>query len=119
MSPLNLAFIGDTVFDLLVREYFVAQANRPVKVLHSLAAKRVCASSQAHAANVIYPGLSQEEQAVFRRGRNAHTSHTPKNSSGEDYHLSTGFECLIGYLYLAGRNERIREIFDMVRETWL
>jgi ribonuclease-3 family protein len=102
-----------------VREYYVAQANRPVGTLHSLCAGKVCAGSQAKAAAAIAEHLTQEEKNILRRGRNAHTSHTPKNSSGEDYHLATGFECLIGFLYLSGRNERIAEIFDAVRKTWL
>ena len=119
LSPLNLAFVGDAVFDLLAREYYVAQANRPVGTLHSLCAGKVCAGSQAKAAAAIAEHLTQEEKDILRRGRNAHTSHTPKNSSGEDYHLATGFECLIGFLYLSGRNERIAEIFDAVRKTWL
>ncbi|HZJ77814.1 MAG TPA: ribonuclease III domain-containing protein [Clostridia bacterium] len=118
ISPLGLAFVGDAVFDLMVRKYYLKQANRPVKKLHNLVVKRVCAQAQAEAAGLIFPMLTDEEQAVFRRGRNAHTSHTPKNASVEDYHLSTAFECLIGYLYLADNNQRIDELFDVIKNSW-
>ena len=73
LSPLTLAFIGDTVFDLLVRGNLVMQANRPVGKLHPLAAKRVCAAAQARAAQVIAPVLTEHEADIYRRGRNAHT----------------------------------------------
>ena len=64
----------------------------------------------------ILPALSEEESGVYRRGRNAHTTHTPKNATGADYHTATGLESLLGYLYLKGRIDRIRELFDMMCE---
>lgn len=90
LSPLTLAFIGDTVFDLLVRGNLVMQANRPVGKLHPLAAKRVCAAAQARAAQVIAPVLTEHEADIYRRGRNAHTGRVPKSASSAEYHSATG-----------------------------
>ena len=114
LSPLNLAFVGDTVFDLFVRETLVCQANRPVNRLHRKATNIVKASSQAKAVEKIRDSLTDEEQSVIRRGRNAHTNHKAKNMSEADYHLATGLEALFGYLYLKGNIARLREIFEMI-----
>lgn len=116
LSPLTLAFIGDTVFDLFVRERLVCLANRPVNTLHSLAVTKVKASAQAEAAKKIAPSLSEKELSVFKRGRNAHTNHKAKNASESDYHYATGLEALFGYLYLSGNLERLRELFDLIKE---
>lgn len=116
LSPLNLAFVGDTVFDLFVRETLVCQANRPVSKLHQKATKLVKASSQARAVERIKDRLTVEEQNVIRRGRNAHTNHKAKNMTEADYHTATGLEALFGYLYLKGETDRLREIFDMITE---
>lgn len=116
LSPLNLAFVGDTVFDLFVRETLVCQANRPVNKLHQKATRLVKASSQARAVERIKDSLTQEEQSIIRRGRNAHTNHKAKNMTEADYHTATGLEALFGYLYLKGEIERLREIFDMITE---
>lgn len=109
ISPLNLAFVGDAVFELLVRQRLVADANRPNAELHKLSVEQVCAAAQAAALDRIWPLLTEQEQAVFRRGRNAHTSRT-----GGEYHKATGLEALFGYLYFSGREERIRELFDAI-----
>lgn len=116
LSPLNLAFVGDTVFDLFVRETLVCRANRPVNKLHKKATDLVKASSQAKAAEKIKDILTEEEQSVIRRGRNAHTNHKAKNMSEADYHLATGLEALFGYLYLKGEIDRLREIFSKIIE---
>ncbi len=116
LSPLTLAFIGDTVFDLFVRERLICQANRPVNKLHNLASKTVNAASQAKAVKKIMDLLSEEELAVFRRGRNSHTNHKAKNATEGDYHYATGFEALFGYLYLKGNIDRLRELFDIITE---
>ncbi len=108
LSPLTLAFVGDGVFDLFVREEIVCAANRPVKELNKLKVERVRCEAQAALYEKIEPLLTEEEADIFRRGRNAHTSHTPKNASSSDYHTATGMEALFGYLYLAGRFDRIR-----------
>ena len=107
LSPLNLAFVGDTVFDLFVRERLVCQANRPVNKLHKEATTMVKASAQAAAVQKIMPLLTEEEISVFKRGRNAHTNHKAKNASEGDYHYATGLEALFGYLYLSGEKERL------------
>jgi ribonuclease-3 family protein len=116
LSPLTLAFIGDSVFDLLVREMLVCEANRPANRLHLLAVERVCAAAQADAARMLWDGgfLLDEEITVLKRGRNAHTNHLPKNASEGDYHLATGLEALFGYLYLQGRQDRLHELFSQI-----
>ena len=117
LSALNLAFVGDTVFDLFVRETLVCEANRPVHLQHSLAAARVKAASQAAAAQKLLPALTEEELAQFRRGRNAHTNHKAKNATERDYHYATGLETLFGYLYLNGQLDRLRALMRLLDET--
>lgn len=114
LSSLALAFVGDTVYDLLVRETLVSDANRPVNALHRLAVDKVKASAQAQAIKDILPLLTQEEAAVFKRARNTRTHHLPKNSNPADYHYATGLEALFGYLYLKGEIQRVREIFRLI-----
>ena len=116
LSALNLAFIGDTVFDLLVRETLVCAANRPVKHQHTLAAAKVKASSQAQAAQKLLPQLTDEEAAILKRGRNAHSNHKAKNASESDYHYATALEALFGYLYLKGDLDRLRTLFSYLSE---
>lgn len=114
LSPLTLAFVGDTVFDLLVRSELVLEANRPVNALHKAASSKVCASAQATAITKIMPLLTEDEEAVFKRGRNARTGGIPKNQSSADYHYATGLECLFGWLYLKGRTDRIKELYNAI-----
>ena len=115
MSPLTLAFLGDAVYELFVRESLVRAANRPANALHGLAVRQVKASAQAQAASKLMPLLDAEELAVYKRGRNAHPGHIPKNASHRDYHAATGVEALVGYLYLQGRLERLRELFRFLQ----
>lgn len=112
ISPLNLAFVGDGVYELLVRERLVCLANRPNKELHQLAVKQVRAEAQAAALDKVYPLLTEQEASVYRRGRNAHTAR-----SGGDYHKATGLETLFGYLYLSGQLDRLRQLFELTLET--
>lgn len=114
LSPLTLAFIGDTVFDLLVREDIICDANRPANDLHNLAVKKVKASAQAAFAEKIMPVLTEKELSVFKRGRNAKSGHLPKNASQSDYHMATGFEALFGYLYMTNELERIKELYGLL-----
>lgn len=114
MSPLTLAFVGDAVYGLLVREALAREANRPANDLHAASVSRVCAAAQAHDAARLMPVLTEEELAVYKRGRNAHANHLPRNASPADYHAATGFEALFGYLYLQGRQERLRELFEII-----
>ena len=111
LSPLALAFVGDGVYSLMVRERLLCEANRPVNDLHRQSVRDVRAEAQAAAMGRIMEHLTEEEEAVFKRGRNAHTART-----GADYHRATGFECLFGYLYLAGRIDRVRELFALCVE---
>lgn len=113
LSPLTLAFIGDTVFDLYVRETIICRANRPAKQLHGEAIKSVSAAAQAKKAEKLLPYLCEAELAVFKRGRNAHTNHVPKNASERDYHYATGLEALVGWLYLSEQSERLDEIMKI------
>lgn len=112
LSPLTLAFVGDGVYSLLVREWLVSAANRPNGVLHNMAVHRVRAEAQAAAMQRLLPILTEEEEAVYKRGRNAHTAR-----SGNDYHKATGLEALFGYVYLTGRIDRLRELFALAMET--
>lgn len=111
LSPLALAFVGDGVYSLMVRERLLSEANRPVNDLHRMAVREVRAEAQSAAITRLLPHLSEEEEAVFKRGRNAHTAR-----SGADYHRSTGLEALFGYLYLDGRIDRVRELFGLCME---
>lgn len=106
LSPLTLAFVGDGVYGLMVREHLACEANRPVGTLHKCSVDMVRAEAQSAAAARILPLLTEEEEAVFRRGRNAHTT---RNSP--EYHRATGLEALFGFLYLSDRKERLRELF--------
>ena len=114
LSPLTLAFTGDAVFSLFVREMLVCDANRPVGKLHKLSVNWVKAEAQSKGMRAILPLLTEKETEVFKRGRNAHTSHTPKNQSGCDYHYATGFEALVGYLYLKDETVRLNQLLNEV-----
>ena len=113
-SPLTLAFVGDAVFELFVRERLVCQGNCSVNKLHKRAVEQVCCRAQAQAAQRLLPLLTQEEEEAYRRGRNAHVSHVPKNASPADYHAATALEALFGYVYLKGDLERLRLFFSVV-----
>ena len=109
-----LAFLGDAVYEKLVREMIVTRANMPAAKLHNEAVKYVCCEYQSEAVERIFDRLSDEEQAVYKRGRNSDGISPPKHSSAQDYRRATGLECLFGYLELTGEAARIREIFDMI-----
>ncbi len=114
LSPLALAFVGDGVYSLLVRERLLTIANRPVNDLHHLAVNAVRAEAQSAAMERLLPRLTPEEETVFKRGRNAHTAR-----SGAEYHRATGLESLFGYLYLSGQLARVRELFSLCVEEVL
>ncbi|MCL2088513.1 MAG: ribonuclease III [Oscillospiraceae bacterium] len=112
-SPLALAFLGDAVFELMVREKTVRESNLPVKKLHDITVSYVCAESQAIAMKELVPLLTAEEFAIFRRGRNA-SGAVPKNADVRSYRIATGLEALFGYLYLMGDTDRIQELFERI-----
>lgn len=118
-SPLTLAFLGDAVYEQLARERIVSAANMPIRKLHALTVKRVCAEYQAEAIKRLSDSgmLTEEEQEVVRRGRNACGVNPPKHSTVLEYRAATALECLFGYLHLAGRDERARELFDALWES--
>ncbi len=112
-SPLTLAFLGDAVYSLMVRSMLTVKSNKPTGKLHKDSIKYVNASFQAEMIKNIIDELTENELSVFKRGRNAHSSHSPKNQSEADYRYATGFETLFGYLYLSGQKERLNEIFNL------
>ena len=114
LSPLTLAFVGDCVFELFVREALVCRGNCPVKKLHGAAVERVCCSAQAAGMERLMPILTEIEKEIFLRGRNAHVGHVPKNASVAEYHAATGLEALFGYLYLQGELSRLRELTGLL-----
>lgn len=116
ISTLGLAFVGDGVYDLIVREELVCRANRPVKELNLKKVEVVRCEAQARLVKRIESYLTEEEANIIRRGRNAHTGHAPKNASMADYHMATALEALIGYLYLSDNIDRIRELIALGRE---
>ena len=113
-SPLTLAYLGDAVYEQLVRERLVCESNRNTGELHKLSTLRVCASFQSAAADEILPMLTEKELSVFKRGRNATGNTVPKHTSVADYRRATALECLFGYLHLTGNNQRICELFDTI-----
>lgn len=113
LNPATLAFMGDGVYTLLVREK-LCEISRPSGELHSLSVKLVNATAQAKSFKLIEPLLTETELSVFKRGRNAHTNSTPKNSTNGEYHTATGLETLFGFLYLGGQTERIKELFSVI-----
>ena len=113
-SPLTLAFLGDSVYDPLVSEHLLRQANMPVAKLHSAKIKLVCAEFQSKAYDLVTEVLTEHELAVLKRGRNATGNTVPKHADAAEYRRATALECLFGYLYLTGGNERIRELFELI-----
>ncbi len=113
LSPLNLAFVGDCIFDLMLRTLLVLRANRPTHELHVKKSSVAKAETQARMAEVLEEYLSEEEMAVLKRGRNAKSGTAAKNASVTDYRKATGLEALIGYLYLDGREARMMELLKV------
>ena len=109
-SPLTLAYIGDGVYDLVIRTLVVERANRPPNELHKLTSAYVKAEMQAKIIVALKDELTEEEAQVYKRGRNAKPYTTAKNATRADYHKATGFEAVMGYLYLTGQNQRMLEL---------
>ncbi len=109
-SPLALAFLGDTVFDTVIRTVIMESGNQTIQHLHDRASEYANAAAQARILDAVRDDLSEEERAIFRRARNANKHSMPKNQSPADYHKATGLEALIGWLFLNGREERMIEL---------
>ena len=113
-SPVSLAFVGDAVLDLLVRARLVGTTRMQPGGLHTTATRYVSAAAQFQELTVIEPMLTEQEAAVLRRGKNASKMTVAKHATAEEYRASTGLECLLGWLYLQGRLERIQELFEVL-----
>ena len=116
ISSIGLAHMGDAVFELLARGWLCAHGKATGKGLHQAAVQLVRAESQAARAERILPLLTQEEAAVFRRGRNAQVHTVPSHASRAQYAVATAVEALFGWLYLSGRQERANELFCKMME---
>lgn len=118
LNSLALAFIGDTIFDLLTRGMILAEGNAPVNTMHKKAKSIVNATSQSKMYAAIEDMLTEEELGVLKRGRNAKSHTSAKNQSIIDYRRATGIEALFGYLYLKGEFERIEQLYKTgLKET--
>lgn len=111
-SPLTLAYIGDAAYEMVVRSILVMRGNVPVHVLHQQASRLVKAPYQSAAMEVLEPLLTEEESAVYRRGRNAHSATTAKHATVMEYRRATGFEAVMGYLYLKGDWQRMIDLAE-------
>lgn len=118
MAPLVLAYLGDAVYELEIRERLVRRDHSRPARLNRHASRLVCAAAQSQMAEVILPYLSEEEEAIYRRGRNAHSPTMAKNQSVGDYRRATGFEALMGYLHLCGEITRMRELIQKGLEAF-
>ncbi|MDE7221515.1 MAG: ribonuclease III [Oscillospiraceae bacterium] len=116
ISSIGLAHLGDAVYELLVRSWLCAHGRATGKGLHRAAVELVKAPAQARRAEKILPLLTEEELAVYKRGRNAHVHTIPHNASRSDYLKATALECLLGWLYLRGERERINRLFTVMME---
>ena len=106
-SPLTLAYMGDAIYDLIIRSVIVERANRSANDLHKKAIRYVKAETQAKMIQALQEELTEDEEAVYKRGRNAKSYTTAKNATMSDYRKATGFEALMGFLYLTGQMDRL------------
>ncbi|MBQ1326545.1 MAG: hypothetical protein IIY49_00755 [Eubacterium sp.] len=113
-SPLTLAYLGDSVFDLYIKSHFVKASNKQVEKYHKEVIKVVNARHQARFMDTYMDLFTEEEVAIFKRGRNASVHTKAKNASMAQYKKATGFEALVGYLYLKGDKERLQWLIDLM-----
>ena len=116
ISNLGLAHIGDAVYELMCRSWLCAQGEHTLRRLHLDSVQLVKAPSQAKFADKLKPHLTEEEYAYFRRGKNAHTHAAPKSATPQEYSKATGLETLFGALYLAGKTDRLNELFCLMMQ---
>lgn len=114
ISSIGLAHIGDAVYELLVRSWLCTHGKATGKGMHRATIQRVCAEAQSARSQLILPVLTEEEEAVFRRGRNAQVHSVPRHAKRSDYQQATALEALFGWLYLHGRKDRINELFGLM-----
>lgn len=115
-NALNLAYLGDSVFSLMVREYLVKNRDAKPNALNKLANSVVCAKAQAEFMQKIKDSLEKDELDIVLRARNAHLNNKAKNSSLQEYSLATQFEAVVGYWYLNQNKEKLDSMFDLVKE---
>ena len=116
-SPLSLAFVGDAVYSLIIREHFVTSKRYNINTLNKMTVKYVSAHGQFKALELIKDLLTEEETAFTKRGQNASKASVAKHASVAEYRASTGFECLLGYLKLTGQDERIAYLVGYIIEN--
>ncbi len=117
ITNLGLAHMGDAVYELMCRTYLCQNGYKTVLKLHRDTISLVKAPAQAKFADILKPYLNEDEQAYFRRGKNAHTHAAPKSASRQEYAKATGLEALFGALYLLGKTERLNELFRILMES--
>jgi len=117
INILALAYLGDAVYELCVRNALVDSSKAKASVLHISAQKYVSAKAQKKSMELIMPELTEDEINVFKRGRNAKPPNMPKNAETADYRYATGFEALMGYLYITGQNERLNKLCAYISEN--
>ena len=117
LSPLVLAYIGDSIFDLVVKTMIVTKGNTQVNKINRVASSIVKAESQSKMIGYLEDKLTEEEESVYKRGRNAKSYTSAKNASISDYRRATGFEALFGFLYLKGETDRIETLFNKIVES--
>ncbi len=113
MNGLSLAFIGDAIYELMIRNMLTDTEEHTVNDLHTQCVQYVNAAFQAEAIDRLLPLLTEEEITFYKRGRNAKSAHVPKNKTQAQYHKATGFESLFGYLFLKGDSERLSQLFSI------
>lgn len=115
-SPLTLAYIGDAIYEIVIRTMIVVQGNCAVEKLHKKTTQLVKAKKQAEMIQKLETSLSEEEMRIFKRGRNAKSYTMAKNATMKEYRLATGFEALMGYLYMTEQEDRMMELIKLALE---
>lgn len=116
-SPLALAFVGDSIYEAFIRTKLLLAANQSAAKLHRAAVSFVRAGAQSFVMQTLLPLLSEEETEIYKRGRNAHSHTVPKNADVTEYRAATGFEALVGYLYLSGQTERLTWVMEQAYDV--
>lgn len=119
MNPLALAYIGDSVYEVYVRQFLLARGEIKPHLLHRAATRFVSAKAQAEQLQLLLEQLTEEEQNIIRRGRNAKPGTLPKNANPADYHKATAFEALIGFLYLSGKADRLHYLIELAMTHYI